>query len=666
MNHEIIKKISVLNEQEYLNDGRLSEVYNTNYRYDLKNTYESLESWEKRKKEIKEQVLFSSGLMPEPVRSPLNAKVFDRIEFEDFFVEKVLFESYPGIFVSGNLYTPKGKAETYPAILNPHGHWPEGRFEQSDLCDVPLRCANFAKIGFIAFTYDMVGYNNSDIDHNIYFPQYHNPLNQTDELWGISLFGLQLWNSIRCVDFLISLDNVDPERVGCTGASGGGTQTFFLTVVDDRIKVSMPVNMISESMQGSCICENAPDLRIDTNNVEISAAIAPRPMMVVGCSGDWTNMTPQHEFPFIKSVYKLYGAEDNVDLFFQKAEHNYDKNTREAAYMWFNRQFYGKYEQIKEVNVDLGDVNRFRIIQGSDEENMFHESRTRELFDYLIKIRKDTLLNLHKEYNRKNMKVLKKLLCHALGISNQKIVCFLERKDIIDSINASVRKLIIGTKENGENIPIVMLFDQEKRFSDKAVLFIHSKGKKAVFEDKTYTAHIQKFIDEGYTIAIPDVFLTGEYNHPSCIAGRNYALANFEKVNFFTTFNYTDSAYRVQDIYLCFNYLREQGYKDISLIGIEEGGYWSMAAIGILDGLNRAFLDMRSLSSLADEWYKDNFFIPHFFTTGGFEISLRLNPLEKLTLFNSEERGFAELVKKIYTSLNIPDSLEVVKVNFIV
>ena len=98
---------------------------------------------------------------------------------------------------------------------------------------------------------------------------------------------------------------MDTERIGCTGASGGGTQTFALTAVDDRIKVAVPVNMISSTMQGGCLCENAPILRLDNSNMEVGALAAPRPMLMVSATGDWTRETPRVEYPAIKSIYAL-------------------------------------------------------------------------------------------------------------------------------------------------------------------------------------------------------------------------------------------------------------------------------------------------------------------------------------------------------------------------
>jgi hypothetical protein len=158
-----------------------------------------------------------------------------------------------------------------------------------------------------------------------------------ENLWGLSLGGLQLWNGIRALDFLETLPYVRRDGFGVTGESGGGTQTFLLGAVDPRVAVAVPVNMISLHMQGGCLCENMPGLRLDTNNVEIAATIAPRPLLMVSATGDWTGETLEVEYPAMRSLYTLLGAAANVNAVRFTAEHNYNKDSREAMYAWMAR-----------------------------------------------------------------------------------------------------------------------------------------------------------------------------------------------------------------------------------------------------------------------------------------------------------------------------------------
>ena len=302
----------------------------------------SLEDWQARAAWLRDHVLASAGLLPMPERGPLNPVVFGERTHDGYKVSKVFFESLPGFLVTGNLYLPQGDGP-FPAIVSPHGHWPYGRFENSASASVPGRAINLARQGFVVFSYDMIGYNDSrwhphtpvQTSHGVEFG------GRRENLWGLTLAGLQLWNSIRAVDFLESLPVVNRTRIGATGASGGGTQTFLLAAVDDRVAAAAPVNMISLHMQGGCLCENMPGLRLDTDNVELAALMAPRPLLMVSATGDWTRDTMEREYPEMRRFYELFGAGDRVHAVRIDAEHNYNRESREAVYAWMARWLKG-------------------------------------------------------------------------------------------------------------------------------------------------------------------------------------------------------------------------------------------------------------------------------------------------------------------------------------
>ena len=161
---------------------------------------------------------------------------------------------------------------------------------------------------------------------------------------------------MRALDFLVSLPDVDPARIAMTGASGGGTQTFLLTAVDSRVRVAAPVNMISAHFQGGCVCENGPSLRIDCNNLEIGALAAPRPLLMISTSGDWTKNTPTVEFPALRGIYDLFGARDRIANVHLNYPHNYNKDSREAVYSWLNRWFLGDSSPVSEQPFEVQDV----------------------------------------------------------------------------------------------------------------------------------------------------------------------------------------------------------------------------------------------------------------------------------------------------------------------
>ncbi|MGB9620008.1 MAG: alpha/beta hydrolase family protein [Armatimonadota bacterium] len=237
-------------------DKRFELVRHLNLDYDVSymaTQYRSRREWARRAAELREQVLGAAGLLPMPQKHPLNARIFGKIDHGNYTVEKCYFESYPGFYCTGNLYRPKAPGR-HPAVLNTHGHWAPGRLVHNDNTSIPTRAANFAKQGYVVFSYDMVGYNDSRqvrIPHDpTGLPKKHDALgDRRCRLWGISLGGLQTWNSIRAIDFLQSLPDVDPDRIAITGASGGGTQTFLLTAAARRMPVREPAESANRHQQ---------------------------------------------------------------------------------------------------------------------------------------------------------------------------------------------------------------------------------------------------------------------------------------------------------------------------------------------------------------------------------------------------------------------------------
>lgn len=293
--------------------------------------YKSLREWEERRLILRKQILVAAGLDLFPPKRPLNPRRFGRQRHGRFTVEKVMIESFPGYFLAGNLYLPATSPGKHPGILVPHGHWKNGRVHNTSTYSVPALCANLASQGFAAFAYDMVGYNDTRQTLHVFGGS------TSEMLWSYSPLGLQLWNSIRAMDFLESLKEVDAKRLGVTGASGGATQTILLAAVDDRVKASAPVDMVSASFQGDDACEIAPGLRTGTNNVEIASMIAPKPMLLVSATGDWTKHTPMVEFPAITAIYRLFGHGEMVSCAHIHSSHNYNRQSRESVYAFFNQ-----------------------------------------------------------------------------------------------------------------------------------------------------------------------------------------------------------------------------------------------------------------------------------------------------------------------------------------
>ncbi len=284
-------------------------------------------AWRRRAIDLRTRVLAAAGLIPMPERPRIRARVTGTLAREGYRVENLWFESGRGLYVAGNLYLPEGRGP-FPAVLHPHGHWMEGRAADDEDGSSQAFCIHLARTGYAAFAWDMIGFNDTQsLPHDFHDPK--------AARLGITLCGLQLWNSLRAVDFLAAHPSVDPARIGVAGASGGATQAVLLCAVDDRVAAAAHVCMVSCRMQGGCVCENAPGLRIGTDNVELAALMAPRPLLLVSATGDWTSRTPRDEGPAVRRVYRLLGQPGRFSVAHFRLPHNLLRESREAVYRFF-------------------------------------------------------------------------------------------------------------------------------------------------------------------------------------------------------------------------------------------------------------------------------------------------------------------------------------------
>jgi dienelactone hydrolase len=298
----------------------------------LLSLYKDLPAWESRKSELRKCFLAQMNLTPFPKKTPLNPIYTAKRKMDGYTVENVAIETIPGVYLCGSLYRPSKGKGPFPGILCTHGH-----ADNSDLNkygryrpDHQYRCATLARMGAVVFSYEMFAWGESQLQ-----------VNKEVHRTGLALT-MQTVNSMRVIDFLESLPYVDPKRIGVTGESGGGTQTFLLAALDDRVAVSVPVVMVSSYFYGGCPCESGLPIHscsaAGTNNAEIAAMASPRPMLVISDGDDWTRHVPEIEFPYLKKVYKLYGKDGNIENVHLAAEgHDYGASKRMAMYGFMAR-----------------------------------------------------------------------------------------------------------------------------------------------------------------------------------------------------------------------------------------------------------------------------------------------------------------------------------------
>lgn len=614
-------------------DVRLHELHDVDHPYLFTPHFTARSAWERHAKTLREQVLVAEGLWPMPPKTPLNPVIHGKIDRDDYTIEKVFFASYPGHYVSGNLYRPKNKAGKLPGVLCPHGHWPDGRFyERSDDearkqidegaektmqgAKYPLqaRCAMLARMGCVVFHYDMVGYADSKpIEHRTGFTDAEAVLRLQ------SFMGLQTWNSIRAMDFLASLPDVDTSRLAVTGASGGGTQTFILGAADDRPAVIFPAVMVGEEMQGGCVCENAPLLRVRTNNVEIAATFAPKPLGMTGAN-DWTRAIEFKGLPELKAIYKLFGAENDVTAKHFSFEHNYNQVSREMMYNWFNQHLKlgwpspvveKPFEPVppRELSVyddehprpsDACDAKTLRRYMTETSDRQLHElaSQGASAYRHVVATALRVMINDH------------------FPSAPEVTMSRSSGPQPID--RATMETGALARRNSGEAVPFVSLVPQD--WDGTVVVWAFAKGKSGLFDESGKpTSDVKQLLGRKTAVISADLFLSGEFRE----AGEKAAAAgDYEKQHysaFFNGYNRSVAANRVHDLLTVLGYVRHwKGTRTLDLVASEQAGPLALVARAMAGAnVRRAAIDLNGFdfNQLTDD--KDPLLLPGALKYGG-------------------------------------------------
>lgn len=607
---------------------------------------ESKAAWERRARDIREHVLVSCGLWPLPDKTPLHARIFGKIERDGYTVEKVYFQTYPGFYLAGNLYRPVGKGNgPFPGILNPHGHWKEGRMADTKLGSIAARCINFARQGMVAFSYDMVGYNDTaQVNHKF-------ASDPTNLLWNISLMGLQTWNSIRALDFLESLPDVDKSRLACTGESGGGTQTFMLGAIDDRLAVQAPIVMVSHSMQGGCLCENAPGLRVDYSNMEIAAVPAPRPQILVAATGDWTKMTMEVEGPSIQKIYRLFNAEDKLRFVRFDFDHNYNQTSREAVYDWFAHWLLHQpsSSSLKEVAYQKEPDDALRVWpDGKLPDDALNEQ---QLISSLVKLAQAQLQSLQPK-NKQSFENYKQVMLpawrHTLQVEFPEKGLLVEAGPIKKAGASSMSSLHLGRTGRGDRIPAILITPDKANYRHMAVL-VHPEGKSGYLDDAEMPKGLAKlFLERQYPVLLLDTFLTGELKNEKATQARK------PFASYFSTYNRTDLQERVQDLITACAFAQTHGKgRRVILCGTGRAGLWTLLAAPAADVIV-ADCDQVDLTSdsvlMAPE-----LFSPGLRRIGAFAGAASLAAPNPILLHNTGPRVSTQWPGETYAALKVKD-----------
>jgi hypothetical protein len=497
-------------------------------------------------------------------------------------------------------------------VLFAHGHWTnarltesteaelrheiaegEERFEQGGRSRFQSMCVQLARMGCVVWQWDMLG--NSD-SQQLSMKLVHGfakqrPEMNTVENWGLfspqaeahlqSAMGLQTWNSIRSLDFLLSLPEVDPERIAMTGASGGGTQTMLLAGIDPRVKLSFPAVMVSTAMQGGCTCENACLLRVDTGNIEFAALFAPKPQGMT-CANDWTKEMSTKGFPELKQLYTMLGVPDNVML--KRGEqfpHNYNAVSRSAFYTWLNRHFkLGQKEPVIERDYEVLPREQLTVWddahpapKAADPEferqllRWFHDDAQRQLAPAAGPE------PLHKNCGEGWDIVLDGRALRA-GDTECETIRESDRGAWIE------RSALLRNKRHHEELPV--LFCVPKQGNGHTVIWLSGEGKSALFAaDGSLRPEVEKLVKSGATVLGVDLLYQGEFLADGKPLLHTATVKNPRESAAYTYgYNHALFVHRAHDVLSVVKFIRTQqpSPKRVTVVGLDGAGPWVAAA----------------------------------------------------------------------------------------
>ena len=671
------------------NDRRLGDPKDLNGYFPF-NVPVSKAIWEARADELRRRIKIATGVWPLPERTPLNPVIHGKVQRPGFTVEKVYFESMPNHFVTGLLFRPDdGKVNVKrPAVLCPHGHggrlqdYGEAnmakliesggeKFEKSGRFPELARCGQLARMGCVTFIFDMLGYADSvqissALAHGF---AKQRPEFEGRESWGLfsaqaelrlqSIMGIQTWNSIRCLEFLEQLPDVDGKRMAVTGNSGGGTQTILLGAIDPRPIAAFPNGMVSTSMQGGCTCENCTLLRIDTGNVELAALFAPKPQAMTAVD-DWTKDMMTKGYPELQQIYEMLGEKDNVYcremLHFP---HNFNYVSRAIMYDWFNKHMQlgldspvieGDWEPLTPEEYTVWNIEHPKPASG--------EQYERSLTKYMAE-QSDKQIAALAPSDVNSLQKFREVVGGAFrSIIGRDVPAFddIQRTKVHKEQRAGYIYFAdyLRLTSKGEEIPFISLYPTGTTWNGDVVIWVDGVGKRGLFTDSGELRNeVRRLVDGGASIVAPDLFQQGEFLPGDQPLAEQAVVKNPREAAAYT-FCYNDTVFarRVHDILTVVAFIRgdEHAPKHLHLIATNGAGPLAAAARAIAGSqIDKAAIDTQGFRFASITSYRDANFLPGAVKYGDLPSLLALSAPNSLWI-SGESGEVPETVEQAYAS----------------
>jgi len=471
------------------------------------------QDWKRHADVIRKSMSTWTGPFPE--RTPLNVRVTGTIQRPEYTVQKILYESRPGFLVSANLHLPKGYEGRRPAVLNVIGHSPAGKATDK----VQRRGIAQARKGFVALTIDTIGQGERQV------PDYaragrppgnaHQIIGTQAFLAGTHVFSLMVWDVIRAVDYLVSRPDVDPERIACTGCSGGGMMTTYMLPFEPRITVAVPAcnpNTWSHRVHAN--------LATDHEQVFFSAFVAgidprgdplfcqvPKPLQINATSEDTLNPTAGvwELSAWLDKAYAAHGEPEKFETTMIEAPHGYNLEQRELAYAWMLKWLGGDAADSREGDFPVEDE---RDTWSTPQGNVYADGQSRQphalILDYLQKHRPSWAPVESESDLVKHKKRLQGLI--EFDLPHEPPVSEVEVKASRLSGDLKLTPIVLSP-EKGIVLPGIWVESATAPARSPVILYLHDGGKTNLAQE---TILDRLVLTEGYRILAVDLRGMGE------------------------------------------------------------------------------------------------------------------------------------------------------------
>lgn len=483
------------------------------------------EDWIKRQKKVKEILMSIVG--PFPAKTPLNAKVTGIVKKEGYKIEKIVYESMPGFYVTGCLFIPDSNKGKGPAILNVIGH--TGIAFRGEVYQTMI--LHLVQKGFIVFAIDPVGQGER--------LQYYDPEKKGSVISGEhSYFGKQclisgvssgryfIWDGIRGIDYLMTRKEVDPERIGVTGLSGGGTLTSYISAFDERVKASAPSCYITgfrrllESIGSQDAEQNFYHAVLNgITHADFIEARAPKPTLLVTTTRDFFSIQGAREtYSEVKEAYKAFGKEEDINMVEDDYGHGFTPKNNEATCAFFQKYLnlpgnpsVGKIKLLKPEELNVTATGQLATSLGGETVFSINRKETQKLIDKIQLSRK----NIESHLQEVQLKV-KELLGYIAPQTEVRPVF----RGRYQRDGYSVEMYVL--QGEGNYVIPMLLFVPKIGSNFSSVIYINPKGKIA---DASVGGNIEQLVKKGYIVAAPDVLGTGETAPDNTFYSSNYFIS---------------------------------------------------------------------------------------------------------------------------------------------